>query len=112
MIENSIYLSVGTVSLGLFLVLTDETFSIENQCYARLKEKSIWDELLFNQILITFDLKKLILGPLLLHTRSLSNVIGLELQIFTKIEMILKDNDIHSIELHTERVFVNLNSMY
>jgi hypothetical protein len=68
------------------IVFTDQAFSIENQSYGRLKEKLILKEFLFNQISTELAYSWPAIAA---HAKFEQYMIGLDLQIFTKIEMIL-----------------------
>ena len=95
------------------IVFTYQTFHIENQSHARLKEKSIWKKWLFNQISIDFRFREAYSWP------AIAAHAKFEQYDWLRIINLYKDwndsqsslsTDILSLELHTETVFVNLNS--
>jgi hypothetical protein len=100
MIENSIYLSVKTI-----LVF----FSTGNQSDGRLKEKSIFKELLFNQISIDFQFKEVYSwSAISAHAKFFERYDWLRILNLYKDRNDSQSSlstDIHSIELHTETVF-------
>jgi hypothetical protein len=97
------------------IVFTDQTFSIENQFYGQLKEKSTLKEWLFYQISIDFRYKEAYSWPAIAAHAKFEHYDSfriLDIHNDRNDSQSSLSTDILSIELHTETVFFTLNSIY